>query len=58
MNPFRQASRFDPRGDYVRRYVPELAGVEGSGVHRPWTLDEDRRRSLGYPPPIIDPNDR
>ncbi|MEV0660389.1 cryptochrome/photolyase family protein [Actinomadura luteofluorescens] len=58
MNPFRQASRFDPRGDYVRRYVPELAGIEGARVHRPWTLDEDRRRSLGYPPPIIDPDDR
>ncbi|QKG27042.1 cryptochrome/photolyase family protein [Actinomadura verrucosospora] len=54
MNPLRQASRFDPSGDYVRRYVPELAGVEGPGVHRPWTLPEDRRRGLGYPPPITD----
>jgi deoxyribodipyrimidine photolyase len=58
MNPFRQAARFDPRGDYVRRYVPELAGVEGARVHRPWTLDEDRRRALDYPPPILDPDDR
>ncbi|WP_141580060.1 deoxyribodipyrimidine photo-lyase [Actinomadura sp. WMMA1423] len=58
MNPFRQASRFDPRGDYVRRYVPELAGVEGARVHRPWALDEDRRRHLDYPPPILAPDDR
>ena len=32
-NPSRQAKRLDPRGDYVRRYVPELAGIEGSAVH-------------------------
>ena len=32
-NPSRQARRFDPQGDYVRRYVPELAGIEGSAVH-------------------------
>ncbi|TDC79944.1 deoxyribodipyrimidine photo-lyase [Actinomadura sp. 7K507] len=54
MNPLRQASRFDPRGDYVRRYVPELAGVEGSRVHRPWTLPESGGRAPAYPPPIID----
>ncbi|NDU77723.1 deoxyribodipyrimidine photo-lyase [Actinomadura sp. DSM 109109] len=58
MNPLRQASRYDPRGDYARRYVPELAGVEGARVHRPWTLDEERRKSLDYPPPIIDLDDR
>ncbi|WP_433229744.1 cryptochrome/photolyase family protein [Actinomadura formosensis] len=56
MNPLRQASRFDPGGDYVRRYVPELAGIERSGVHRPWTLPAARRRGLGYPPPITDPD--
>ncbi|GAA1848196.1 deoxyribodipyrimidine photo-lyase [Actinomadura bangladeshensis] len=55
MNPLRQASRFDPRGDYVRRYVPELAGIEGSRVHRPWALPAGRRRALGYPEPILLP---
>ena len=30
-NPMRQAHRFDPDGDYVRRYVPELSGVAGCG---------------------------
>ena len=29
LNPLRQADRFDPDGDYVRRYVPELAGLAG-----------------------------
>ncbi len=48
LNPTRQALRFDPRGEYVRRYVPELAGVEGSAVHEPWKLD------VSYPQPIVD----
>lgn len=54
MNPLRQASRFDRGGDYVRRYVPELAGVEGARVHRPWTLAASGTRAPAYPPPIID----
>ncbi|QFG26681.1 deoxyribodipyrimidine photo-lyase [Actinomadura sp. WMMB 499] len=54
LNPLRQASRFDPAGDYVRAYVPELAAVEGRDVHRPWRLPEERRRSLDYPAPIVD----
>lgn len=53
-NPIRQARRFDPDGSYVRRYVPGLANVEGSAVHEPWRLSDDRRRSLDYPAPIVD----
>jgi deoxyribodipyrimidine photo-lyase len=52
-NPLRQAGRYDPDGDYVRRYVPELADVDGRAVHQPWTLDPVRRAGLDYPPPII-----
>lgn len=37
-NPIRQAHRYDPTGGYVRRWVPELAGVDGAGVHEPWRL--------------------
>ena len=37
-NPVRQAERFDPDGDYVRRYVPELAGIAGGAIHEPWLL--------------------
>ena len=51
-NPIRQARRFDPDGTYVRRYVPELAGVEGRAVHEPWKLAP---RPEGYPEPILDP---
>jgi deoxyribodipyrimidine photo-lyase len=53
LNPILQARRFDPKGDYVRRWVPELAEVEGPAVHRPWLLPEDRRRRLDYPDPIV-----
>jgi deoxyribodipyrimidine photo-lyase len=52
LNPLRQAERFDPHGDYVRRYLPELAGIEGKAVHRPWLLDGFSR--LDYPVPIVD----
>jgi deoxyribodipyrimidine photo-lyase len=51
-NPTRQAERFDPDGEYVRRYVPELAGVEGKAVHEPWKLSESVRRELRYPEPL------
>jgi deoxyribodipyrimidine photo-lyase len=51
-NPLRQAKRFDPDGTYVRRYVPELAEIEGAAVHAPWLLG--RSRPGGYPPPVVD----
>ena len=54
LNPLRQARRFDPAGDYVRRYVPELAGVPGRAVHEPWLLGAAERRTLDYPGPIVD----
>ncbi len=54
LNPHRQAARFDPHGTYVRRYVPELAGVEGRAVHRPWMLPGSIRDGLDYPHPLVD----
>jgi len=56
-NPMRQAHRFDPRGEYVRRYLPELEAVAGKAVHEPWRLDAKRRRQLDYPEPIVDHDD-
>jgi deoxyribodipyrimidine photo-lyase len=55
LNPIRQARRFDPDGDYVRRHVPELAKVEGRGVHEPWKLAPEARSALDYPDPLVDP---
>ncbi len=51
-NPTAQGKRFDPHGDYVRRYVPELREVDATSVHEPWTLDGGPPR--GYPWPIVD----
>jgi deoxyribodipyrimidine photo-lyase len=53
-NPIRQARRFDPTGDYVRRYVPELRAIAGREVHEPWKLDPDARSVIDYPDPIVD----
>ena len=51
-NPVVQGERFDPRGDYVRRWVPELEGYAGASIHRPWA-DAKFARSA-YPRPIVD----
>ncbi|HEU4392307.1 MAG TPA: deoxyribodipyrimidine photo-lyase [Solirubrobacterales bacterium] len=52
LNPLRQAERFDPDGDYVRRYLPELESIAGRAVHCPWLLPGFSR--LDYPEPIVD----
>jgi deoxyribodipyrimidine photo-lyase len=50
-NPVTQGLRFDPAGDYVRRWVPELRGIDGAAVHEPWKLAE---APVGYPERIVD----
>ncbi|WP_424215066.1 cryptochrome/photolyase family protein [Streptomyces sp. BI20] len=55
LNPIRQAHRYDPDGDYVRRWVPELAGLAGPAVHEPWKLTGlDRAAFDDYPDPIVE----
>jgi len=51
-NPTTQGKRFDPHGDYVRRYVPELREVDEESIHEPWTLPGGP--PSGYPAPIVD----
>jgi deoxyribodipyrimidine photo-lyase len=51
-NPTTQGQRYDPNGDYVRHYVPELAHLSGSGVHEPWRASEGYLK--GYPERIVD----
>jgi deoxyribodipyrimidine photo-lyase len=59
-NPILQGQKFDPDGAYVRRWVPELARLPASLVHRPWSATplelKDAGVELGktYPDPIID----
>ncbi|WP_461516124.1 cryptochrome/photolyase family protein [Porticoccus sp.] len=48
-NPMRQAERFDPQGDYVARWLPELASLHGMQRHDPIAASK-----LGRPVPIID----
>ncbi|WP_405986594.1 cryptochrome/photolyase family protein [Streptomyces sp. NBC_00872] len=54
LNPLAQARRFDPRGAYVRRWVPELAGLAGPSVHEPWKVTGADRARLDYPDPVVD----
>lgn len=50
-NPVSQSERFDPDGAYIRRWVPELAEVEGKAVHWP---HDGLFAPDGYPAPIVD----
>lgn len=52
LNPLRQAHRFDPEGEYVRRWVPELAHLPGAAAHEPW--DHPNGYDHGYPGRIVD----
>ncbi|MFE7233145.1 cryptochrome/photolyase family protein [Streptomyces sp. NPDC002405] len=54
LNPVTQAKRYDPDGTYVRRWVPELAGLDGPAVHEPWKLQGPARAALDYPDPVVE----
>ena len=51
-NPVTQGLRFDPDGDYVRRWVPELRHLSGAAVHEPWRHDDGYDR--GYAERVVD----
>ncbi|KIF06549.1 deoxyribodipyrimidine photolyase, partial [Streptomyces sp. RSD-27] len=53
LNPVLQGRRYDPDGAYVRRWVPELAGLDGAAVHEPWRLTGLERAAYDYPDPLI-----
>ncbi len=58
-NPVTQAEKFDPKGAYVRRWVPEIAGLDDEEVHAPWKASAERLEARGiklgesYPQPIV-----
>ena len=59
-NPVSQGTKYDPNGDYVRRWVPELKDLPTKHLHAPWDAPEDVLDKTGvtlgetYPEPIVD----
>lgn len=56
-NPVLQGEKFDPLGDYVRRWLPELAGVPNQWLHHPWDAPKGSlpiTLGVDYPLPIVD----
>ena len=59
-NPVLQGEKFDPHGDFVRRWLPALAHVPAPFIHKPWTMTPLEQRQAGcvlgqdYPAPIVD----
>ena len=58
-NPITQGQKFDPEGLYVRRYVPELRGLDAAVIHQPWEASPLDLKTAGlelgrdYPLPIV-----
>ena len=59
-NPVTQSKKFDPDGDYIRQYVPELTNMPSKYIHEPWLAPQDILDSAGvilgsdYPYPVVD----
>lgn len=56
-NPWTQSEKFDSEGEFIREWVPELRGVEGSAVHNPYEAGGEAARVAernGYPRPIVE----
>jgi deoxyribodipyrimidine photo-lyase len=53
-NPVLQGRRFDPDGEYVRRWLPELAHLPGPLIHEPWKAPALVSLGRDYPAPIVE----
>jgi deoxyribodipyrimidine photo-lyase len=58
-NPVTQSEKFDPEGNFIRRYLPQLKKLGNRDIHAPWLLPQDQLRTAGiepgvdYPYPIV-----
>ena len=59
-NPVTQSEKFDAEGEFIRRYVPELAALDAREIHAPWRVPQAVQHAKGvvvgrdYPAPIVD----
>ena len=53
-NPTRQSEKFDPQGDFLRRWLPELLDVPTRHIHQPRAWLDQYEPHNSYPPPIVD----
>ncbi|KTD46011.1 deoxyribodipyrimidine photolyase [Legionella rubrilucens] len=54
-NPVLQGEKFDPEGEYVRRWLPELGGLDKQWIHQPWNAPA-LKRPKDYPEPLVEHN--
>jgi deoxyribodipyrimidine photo-lyase len=58
-NPVTQSEKFDPKGKFIKRYLPQLAGLEGADIHAPWDAKPLALQAAGiklgkdYPLPVV-----
>lgn len=53
-NPTAQSEKFDAEGRFIRRYCPELVGIDGRAIHDPWEHAPLQMQGVGYPRPIVE----
>jgi deoxyribodipyrimidine photo-lyase len=59
-NPILQSKKFDPHGDYIKKFIPELRKLDVKYIHEPWAAPDDLLQKAGiilgqtYPKPIVD----
>jgi len=58
-NPVTQSEKFDPKGKFIKRYLPQLAALDGADIHAPWEAKPLALQAAGitlgkdYPLPVV-----